>query len=113
MSIDIGTESAIRIPGTRTRFLEPAGPGTDGTGRLRYLAGGTGPPLVLLHTVRTQAEHFRHVIPLVQERCTVYADVTEAATALHDASDLAVAGTATVSLLLHAFRARAGSRSAE
>jgi pimeloyl-ACP methyl ester carboxylesterase len=32
-----------------------------------------GPPLVLLHTVRTQAEHFRHLIPLVQERYTVYA----------------------------------------
>ena len=73
MSIDIGTESAIRIPGTRTRFLEPAGPGTDGTGRLRYLAGGTGAPLVLLHTVRTQAEHFRHLIPLVKDRYTVYA----------------------------------------
>jgi pimeloyl-ACP methyl ester carboxylesterase len=29
--------------------------------------------LVLLHTVRTQAEHFRHLIPLVQQRYTVYA----------------------------------------
>jgi hypothetical protein len=28
---------------------------------------------VLLHTVRTQAEHFRHLIPLVLERYTVYA----------------------------------------
>jgi len=28
---------------------------------------------VLLHTVRTQAEHFRHLIPLVQQRYTVYA----------------------------------------
>jgi pimeloyl-ACP methyl ester carboxylesterase len=27
----------------------------------------------MLHTVRTQAEHFRHLIPLVQERYTVYA----------------------------------------
>jgi pimeloyl-ACP methyl ester carboxylesterase len=27
----------------------------------------------MLHTVRTQAEHFRHVIPLVQQRYTVYA----------------------------------------
>lgn len=42
-------------------------------GRLRYLSGGMGPPLVLLHTVRTQAEHFRHLIPLVRERYTVYA----------------------------------------
>ena len=29
--------------------------------------------MVLLHTVRTQAEHFRRLIPLVQERYTVYA----------------------------------------
>ena len=61
------TESTIRIPGTSPRFLD------GGQGRLRYLTGGTGPPLVLLHTVRTQAEHFRHLIPLVRERYTVYA----------------------------------------
>jgi hypothetical protein len=46
-------------------------------------------------------------------RNATLSDVTEAATALHEASDLAVAGTATVSSLLHLFRARAGSRSAE
>ena len=39
--------------------------------------------------------------------------VTEAAAALHDASALATAGTATLARLLHVFRARAGSRSAE
>jgi hypothetical protein len=39
--------------------------------------------------------------------------VTEAAAALHDASALATAGTATLARLLHLFRARAGSRSAE
>jgi pimeloyl-ACP methyl ester carboxylesterase len=27
----------------------------------------------MLHTVRTQAEHFRHVIPLVQQQYTIYA----------------------------------------
>ena len=48
-------------------------PGDDGDGRLRYLTGGAGPPLVMVHTVRTQAEHFRHLIALVQERYTVYA----------------------------------------
>jgi pimeloyl-ACP methyl ester carboxylesterase len=66
------TESSISIPGTRTRFLDPTG--TDHRqGRLRYLTGGSGAPLVLLHTVRTQAEHFRHLIPLVQHHYTVYA----------------------------------------
>src|SRR5207248_1942577 len=43
-----------------------------GQGRLRYVTGGTGAPLVMLHTVRTQAEHFRHLIPLVTERYAVY-----------------------------------------
>jgi pimeloyl-ACP methyl ester carboxylesterase len=66
-------ESAIRIPGTSAHLLDPTGQGDAGEGRLRYLTGGTGAPLVLLHTVRTQAEHFRHLIPLVQERYTVYA----------------------------------------
>lgn len=65
--------SAIRIPGTEDRFLDPLGSNERGMGRLRYLSGGMGPPLILLHTVRTQAEHFRHLIPLVRERYTVYA----------------------------------------
>ncbi|WP_433472867.1 alpha/beta fold hydrolase [Spirillospora sp. CA-142024] len=73
MSMISNTGSAIIIPGTSSRFLDPAGSGDQGQGRLRYLTGGSGPPLVLLHTVRTQAEHFRHLIPLVQQRYTVYA----------------------------------------
>ena len=55
------------------------GPGTvkfftrsDGS-RLRYFTAGTGPPLVLLHTVRTQLDYFQRVIPLVWESYTVYA----------------------------------------
>lgn len=71
MTVD--AESTIRIPGTSSHTLEPTRPDDDGAGRLRYLAGGTGAPLVLLHTVRTQAEHFRHLIPLVQQQYTVYA----------------------------------------
>jgi pimeloyl-ACP methyl ester carboxylesterase len=67
------TEPGIRIPGTSSHFLDPTGAGDRGEGRLRYVTGGTGAPLVMLHTVRTQAEHFRHLIPLVQERYTVYA----------------------------------------
>lgn len=58
----------MTIPATSSHFLE-----TAEHGRLRYLTGGSGAPLVLLHTVRTQAEHFRHLIPLVQQRYTVYA----------------------------------------
>ena len=73
MSVTSDTESGITIPGTSSHFLDPAGPGDPGQGQLRYLTGGTGAPLVMLHTVRTQAEHFRHLIPLVQQRYTMYA----------------------------------------
>ena len=73
MSTTTDTESGIKIPGTRSQFLEPIGSRDHGPGRLRYLTGGSGAPLVLLHTVRTQAEHFRLLIPLVQHHYTVYA----------------------------------------
>lgn len=73
LSAPIDNPSGIRIPDTRSHVLGPAGVGDRASGYLRYLTGGTGAPLVLLHTVRTQAEHFRHLIPLVQQRYTVYA----------------------------------------
>ncbi|MGW7165666.1 alpha/beta fold hydrolase [Streptomyces sp. NPDC054884] len=63
----------IHIPGTTSHTLAPRA-GLDGReGTLRYLKAGTGAPLVLLHTVRTQAEHFRALIPLIADRYTVYA----------------------------------------
>lgn len=73
MSLATHFESGITIPGTRSHFLDPTVTDGRGQGRLRYITGGTGAPLVLLHTVRTQAEHFRHLIPLVEDRYTVYA----------------------------------------
>jgi pimeloyl-ACP methyl ester carboxylesterase len=45
---------------------------TDGS-RLRYYTAGTGPPLVLIHTVRTQLDYFQRVIPRLWDHCTVYA----------------------------------------
>ncbi|MEH0417395.1 alpha/beta fold hydrolase [Streptomyces sp. B21-083] len=63
----------IDIPGTTSHTLAPR-PGRAGQeGTLRYLRAGTGAPLVLLHTVRTQAEHYRSLIPLISGRYTVYA----------------------------------------
>ncbi|MGI5196316.1 alpha/beta fold hydrolase [Streptomyces sp. CA-288835] len=63
----------IHIPGTTSHTITPRA-GLEGReGTLRYLKAGTGAPLVLLHTVRTQAEHFRHLIPLIADRYTVYA----------------------------------------
>jgi pimeloyl-ACP methyl ester carboxylesterase len=44
----------------------------DGT-RLRYLKTGSGPPLILLHTVRTQLDHFQLVIPRIRAAFTIYA----------------------------------------
>src|SRR5262245_594021 len=42
--------------------------------RLRYLKTGSGPAtLILLHTVRTQLDHFQLVIPKIVDRFTVYA----------------------------------------
>jgi len=73
MPISRNSGSALKIPGFDAHYLDPAGGSVQGEGRLRYLAGGSGAPLVLLHTVRTQAEHFRHLIPLLKERYTVYA----------------------------------------
>ncbi|MCV7090782.1 alpha/beta fold hydrolase [Mycobacterium interjectum] len=50
------------------RFL----PRADGS-RLRYFTAGTGPPLVLLHTVRTQLDYFQRVVPALWDDFTVYA----------------------------------------
>ena len=44
----------------------------DGS-RLRYYTAGIGPPLVLMHTVRTQLDYFQRVIPLLWDHYTVYA----------------------------------------
>ena len=44
----------------------------DGT-RLRYVKAGSGPALILLHTVRTQLDHFQLVIPKIIHAFTVYA----------------------------------------
>ena len=41
--------------------------------RLRYIATGQGPALVLLHTLRTQLDMFQKVIPELAKRFRVYA----------------------------------------
>jgi pimeloyl-ACP methyl ester carboxylesterase len=40
---------------------------------LRYVKAGSGPALILLHTVRTQLDHFQLVIPKILHAFTVYA----------------------------------------
>lgn len=41
--------------------------------RLRFLKSGNGPPLVLMHTLRTQLDYFHRLIPLLTSQYTVYA----------------------------------------
>ncbi|HWT28757.1 MAG TPA: alpha/beta hydrolase [Methylophilaceae bacterium] len=41
--------------------------------RLRYLQAGSGKPLLLLHTIRTQLDYFQAVIPQLAQHYTVYA----------------------------------------
>src|SRR3989449_7942799 len=41
--------------------------------KLRYVAAGRGPPLVLLHTLRTQLDMFQKLIPQLARRFRVYA----------------------------------------
>jgi pimeloyl-ACP methyl ester carboxylesterase len=66
---DQETHPAIRIPGATSHTLAPR----SGQGVLRYLKAGSGAPVVLLHTVRTQAEHFRSLVPLIADQYTAYA----------------------------------------
>ena len=40
---------------------------------IRYLKQGSGKPLILLHTIRTQLEYFESVIPQLAQKYTVYA----------------------------------------
>ena len=40
---------------------------------LRYEKSGSGPSLLLLHTIRTQLEYFRDLVPLLDRHFTVYA----------------------------------------
>ncbi|HYG31412.1 MAG TPA: alpha/beta fold hydrolase, partial [Methylophilaceae bacterium] len=40
---------------------------------LRYLKAGSGEPLLLLHTIRTQLDYFQDVIPALSKHFTVYA----------------------------------------
>ncbi len=41
--------------------------------RIRYIRTGSGPDLVLLHTLRTQLDIFEKLVPLVEKSFTVYA----------------------------------------
>jgi pimeloyl-ACP methyl ester carboxylesterase len=69
---DQETHPTIHIPGATSHTIAPRAGRPNHEGTLRYLKAGTGAPLVLLHTVRTQAEHFRLLIPMISDHYTVY-----------------------------------------
>ncbi len=46
---------------------------TVGATRLRYITAGQGPPLVLLHTLRTQLDMFQRVVSVLAKQFRVYA----------------------------------------
>lgn len=54
----IGNISELKINGNRS---------------LRYLKTGSGDPLILMHTIRTQLDYFEEVIPQLAKHFTVYA----------------------------------------
>ena len=70
-------ESGSRPDSDYTRTWSPSGEieyATLGDGtHVRYLKVGSGPTLILLHTVRTQLDHFQLVIPRLLNAFTVYA----------------------------------------
>ena len=39
---------------------------------LRHVVSGNGPPILLLHTIRTQLEYFRDLAPLLATKFTVH-----------------------------------------
>lgn len=54
-------------PDIPVRYVEVGG------SRIRYITAGEGPPLVLLHTLRTQLDMFQRVVPELSRRWRVYA----------------------------------------
>lgn len=43
------------------------------SGSMRYLEIGSGPPLLLIHTLRTQLDYYQKLIPLLQDRYRILA----------------------------------------
>jgi pimeloyl-ACP methyl ester carboxylesterase len=72
-----GVEALRRRPNTPTTlYWEPRIPiqtAIIGGNTIRYIKTGTGPNLLLLHTLRTQLDIFEKLVPLLSKSFTVYA----------------------------------------
>ncbi len=60
-------ETLYWAPGIPINYVE-----VDGV-KLRYIRSGEGPPLLLLHTLRTQLDIFEKLVPILDKSFTVYA----------------------------------------
>jgi pimeloyl-ACP methyl ester carboxylesterase len=58
---------------TRWTSMQPTQLQLDNGMTLRYVSSGEGPPLVLLHTIRTQLDYFEKLVPLLNQHHRVYA----------------------------------------
>lgn len=56
-----------------TREVKPSLLKLSDTLSVRFQKTGSGPPLLLIHTIRTQLEYFRSLAPLLAGSHTVYA----------------------------------------
>jgi pimeloyl-ACP methyl ester carboxylesterase len=66
-SAPVTPEELSWAPGVPVQWIE-----VDGM-RIRYVATGSGVPIVLLHTLRTQLDMFQRVVPDLAKRFRVYA----------------------------------------
>src|SRR5215471_14255803 len=75
--LSFGVEAVRRRPTAPTRLYWapeiPIQTTEIGGNAIRYIKTGRGPPLVLLHTLRTQLDIFEKLVPLLSNSFTVYA----------------------------------------
>src|SRR5262245_49940316 len=75
--LSFGVEAMRRRPtAPTTLYWDPKIPiltAVIGGNTIRYIKTGKGPPLVLLHTLRTQLDIFEKLVPLLSNSFTVYA----------------------------------------
>lgn len=71
----LGCGSGARVAGLRTSYPYVKDAVVQfvrvGHHRLRVITVGSGPPLLLLHTLRTQADHFSRLVPYLVDNWTV------------------------------------------
>ncbi|MEO6548638.1 MAG: alpha/beta hydrolase [Ferruginibacter sp.] len=65
--MDKETSLVLRTKGVKENFI------TVNNCLIRYLTAGTGDPLILIHTMRTQSDYFQKIIPELSSHYSIYA----------------------------------------